>query len=194
MWMAVKAMFGLALVATVSACALGERDAVAPGPTDASSARDMIFSSYTAVDRLIQNSQSKLEPSKPVLVTSLVDINDFNASSSFGRLVGEQMVSRLANAGYSVVEVTLRNNLLLKRGGGQFMLSRDVREISESRSAQAVIVGTYAVAKEDLFVNLRLIRASDGTVLSAYDYAIALDPNISSLAPPPAAYLSTGKY
>ena len=125
-----------------------------------------------------------------MLVTSLVDINDFNASSSLGRLIGEQMVSRFVISGYSVIEVTLRNSLLVKRGGGQFMLSRDVRNISSANDAQAVVVGTYAVASEDLFVNLRLIRASDGTILSAYDFAIKRNRNISSLGPPASAALS----
>ena len=49
----------------------------------------------------------------------------------------------------------------------------------------AVAVGTYAVGEDDVFVNLRLIRAGDGRILSAYDFTVKNDRNISSLTPPP---------
>jgi len=148
------------------------------------------FSSYGAADRLIEGSQVPLDPAKPILVTSLVAIDDFSQSSSLGRLIGEQVGSRFVMSGYRVVEVTLRKNLLVSQGRGQFMLSRNVRDISRLNSAQAVTVGTYAVGEEDVFVNLRLIRAGDGRILSAHDFTIKNDRNISSLAPPPVVHIS----
>lgn len=187
---AFKTLFALALVATVSACGSLDRDVISPGPQ----AGDLISSSYAAVDRLIANTQAKLDPGKPVLVTSLVDIDDLGASSPLGRLIGEQMVSRLVTSGYSVIQVTLRDSLLVRRGGGQFMLSRDVRDISKSNDAQAVVAGTYAVARDDLFISLRLIRAADGKILSAHDYTIKRDNNISSLAPPSRTHVTSGTY
>ena len=93
-------------------------------------------------------------------------------------------------SGYNVVEVTLRKNLLVQQGGGQFMLSRDVKDISRLNSAQAVAVGTYAVGEEDVFLNLRLIRAGDGRILSAHDFTIKNDRNISSLTPPPVLHIN----
>jgi len=100
------------------------------------------------------------------------------------------VASRLVTSGYSVVEVTLRKNLLVNPGVGQFMLSRDVKDISRLNSAQAVAVGTYAVAESDVFLNLRLIRAGDGKILSAHDFTIPNDRNISSLTPPPVTHIN----
>jgi len=183
----IKLCAGVALVLAVSACTGGPRPTEAPAPR----AAGLIFSSYGAVDRLIENSQVALDPAKPILVTSLVALDDFNQSSSLGRLIGEQMASRFVLSGYSVVEVTLRKDLLVTQGGGQFMLSRDVKDISRLNSAQAVVVGTYAVAEEDIFLNLRLIRAGDGKILAAHDFTIRNDRNISSLAPLPVTHINS---
>lgn len=82
------------------------------------------------------------------------------------------------SSGYTVAELKLRNSILIEEGKGEFILSRDVREISRSRGAQAVIAGTYAVGADSVYVNVRLIRASDSKILSAYDYALRMDDNI----------------
>ncbi len=181
-----KLCLGLAVVLTVSACTGPRPASQEPGMI----ASGLIFSSYGAADRLIQNSQAPLDPAKPILVTSLVSIDDFSQSSSLGRLIGEQVASRLVMSGYSVIEVTLRKTLLVQQGAGQFMLSRDVKDISRLNSAQAVAVGTYAVGEEDVFLNLRLIRAGDGKILSAHDFTIKNDRNISSLTPPPVVHIN----
>jgi TolB-like protein len=183
-----KLCLGLALVLSVSACTGPRSTSQAPGTI----APGLIFSSYGAADRLVQNSRVPLDPAKPILVTSLVSIDDFSQSSSLGRLIGEQVASRLVMSGYSVIDVTLRKTLLVQQGAGQFMLSRDVKDISRLNSAQAVAVGTYAIGEEDVFLNLRLIRAGDGRILSAYDFTIKNDRNISSLTPPPVVYINAG--
>ncbi len=141
-------------------------------------ANDMIFSSYAAADRLVQTPQGGLDRTKPVLVTSLVSINRLERSSGLGRLIAEQISSRLVSSGYTVAELKMRNSILIEEGKGEFILSRDVREISRSRGAQAVIAGTYAVGADSVYVNVRLIRASDSKILSAYDYALRMDDNI----------------
>ncbi len=181
-----KLCFSLALVLSVAACGNARLVSQAPGTV----ASGLIFSSYEAADRLIQNSRVPLDPAKPILVTSLVSIDDFAQTSSLGRLIGEQVASRFVMSGYSVIDVTLRKTLLVEQGAGQFMLSRDVKDISRLNSAQAVAVGTYAIGEEDVFLNLRLIRASDGKILSAHDFTIKNDRNISSLAPPPVVHIN----
>lgn len=189
-----KALITLPLALLATACLPNSDTAkVLDGPAVASpSANGVALAIYSAADRLLQTSQTRVNPSKPLLVTSLVDINNYENSSPFGRLVREQVMSRLVNTGYSMVEVTLRNNLLVRQRGGQFMLSRNVMEIGNKRGAQAVIVGTYTVAVTDVFVNLRLIRAHDGHILSAVDFAVSKDDNIASMVPPLTRHVKTG--
>lgn len=141
----------------------------------------VIFSSYAAADHLVQTMNGRLDPAKPVLVTTLADLTNLEESSPLGRLIAEQMVSRLANAGYLVNELKLRQGLLVREGEGQFILSRDGRQIAQAAGAQAVIAGTYTQAKTGIYVNLKMIQASDGRILGAHDYLLPLDDNVRHL-------------
>ena len=44
-----------------------------------------------------------------------------------------------------------------------------------------MIAGTYAVARQSVYVTARLIRATDNLVLAAYDYVLPLGPDARAL-------------
>lgn len=137
--------------------------------------------SYSAMDRLIDGSVAMIDPAKPVLVTTVVNAEDLNDSSPLGRLMSEQMASRLANGGYTVHEIKMGKSLNVKEGGGEMILTRDIRAITDRTGAQAIVVGTYTTAKSTVFVNLKLVRAVDGRVLSAVDYDVPKTADVKSL-------------
>jgi TolB-like protein len=137
--------------------------------------------SYAAADSLVAQSQIPLEKGRNLLVATFVNINDLEDSSTLGRLIATQVASRLTQQGYQVVQITLRNNILVKQQGGEFVLSRAVQDISSSREAQAVVAGVYAVARDEVFVKASVIRPTDGAVLSAYDYALPIGRNTRAL-------------
>lgn len=141
----------------------------------------IIFTSYAAADHLVQTMNGRLDPAKPLLVTTLADLTNLEESSPLGRLIAEQLVSRLANAGYVVNELKLRQGLLVREGEGQFILSRDGRQIAQAAGAQAVIAGTFTQAKTGIYVNLKMIQASDGRILGAHDYLLPIDDNVRHL-------------
>lgn len=62
-------------------------------------------------------------------------------------------------------------------GKGEFMLSRDLREISRTHNASAVVVGTYADEGDRLYVSARIVRPTDSIVISAADFGIPMQPN-----------------
>lgn len=141
----------------------------------------LITSSYRATDQILKLAGNRINPSEPVIVATLADVNNLETSSPLGRLVAEQMASRLVNTGYTVVEVKLREGLLVRKGLGQLALSRDALQISHAQGAQAVLAGTYTAAAKDVYVNIKLIRAVDGRVVAAHDYVIALDSDAQQL-------------
>jgi hypothetical protein len=98
-----------------------------------------------------------------------------------GRVIGEQIGSRFAQQGFTVIEIKMRNNIFVKEGSGEFALSRSIKEISQSHNAAAVIAGTYAVGRQSVFVNARLIRATDNLMLASYDYVLPLGPDAKAL-------------
>lgn len=157
---------------------------MATGPTyeDASDSK-LIASNYAAADELLAQTGTALDPAKPILAATLVDIDDVDHSSRLGRLISEHVASRIAQRGMSIVEMKMRGAIFMRKSEGELLLSREVRDITRSHSAQAVIVGTYARAQDYVYVTLKLVRSIDSEVLAAHNYALPLDSNVSSLLP-----------
>jgi TolB-like protein len=103
----------------------------------------------------------------PIGVTTFVNIDDLYASSTFGRMVGEQLMSELAMKGFDVVELRHSDALQFLDSAGEFALSRDVRAVRPHRNLAAVVVGTYVVSPDRVYVNARLVEPSTSLILSA---------------------------
>lgn len=130
-----------------------------------------IKANYTAAESLAKASSIPLDKSAPIVVATLVNIDNLEQSSTLGRTVSEQVGTRLANMGYAVKEVKLRGTLFVKSNTGELLLSRELKDISASHKAQAVVVGTYSYANEYIYINIKLVDVGN-TILSGYDYAI----------------------
>lgn len=142
---------------------------------------NLIDKNYGAAEALLMRAPWLKERREPLLAATFVDINNLEMSSGLGRVVGEQIGSRFAQQGFTVIEIKMRNNIFVREGSGEFALSRSVKEISQSHNAAAVIAGTYAIGRQSVFVNARLIRATDNLVLAAYDYVLPLGPDAKAL-------------
>jgi hypothetical protein len=148
-----------------------------PGIQDA----DIVANSYQAAERLLRGLQQPLAQDKPVLVATLVNVADMRQSSDFGRIIAEQVASRLTQLGYQTKELKFRGSFLVREGGGEFVLSRALRDISRQHDAQAVVAGVYAVGYDDVYITLRAIRARDSAVMASYDYHLPIGPNTRAL-------------
>jgi len=138
---------------------------------------DIVAASHAAADALIKQLQGKVEPNRPFLAASFVDINDLEQTTSFGRIVSQQLVTQFSNKGFVVVEMLLRKNIYIRQKGGEFLLSRAVREISKTHDAGAVIVGTYAVGARSVYITAKVIDTIDNAVLGAFDYRLPKGPD-----------------
>jgi TolB-like protein len=116
-----------------------------------------------------------------MLVATLADINRLEQSSALGRLITEHLSSRLAQRGRSVVEMKLRGNVFVRNDQGEFLLTREIRELAREHNANAVVVGTYTDGGTYVFVSLKLIDPANGIILSAYDYALPMDRQVRQL-------------
>lgn len=138
---------------------------------------DLIRGDYAATDVLVAGGKVPAAGG-PVLVATVVDIDHVDRSSTLGRLISEHVASRLAQKGYTVTELKMREPVYMRTPEGELMLSREVREISAKHGAQAVAVGTYAASIQGsggvVFVSLKLVRTTDNTILGASDYALVL--------------------
>lgn len=103
----------------------------------------------------------------PIGVTTLVNLNDLYETSSFGRVYSEQIMSELVMRGYDVVELRHADALRFLSAGGEFGLSRELGAVRASQDLGSVLVGTYEVSPERVYVNARLVNPSTSMILSA---------------------------
>lgn len=140
---------------------------------------DLVASSYRAADAVMQRAPIDLRA--PVLVATLVNLDALYVSSPFGRVVSEQIAGRLVQRGVPVPELRLREAVALVPETGALLLSRELRDVSRSQSAQAVLVGTYTVSLRRVFVSLKLVRPEGNTTVAAFDYSLALTDDLRML-------------
>lgn len=171
----------LSVTLLLGACATG------PGglPTDS---RSLMSYNYAAVDKLMSQSGRNITKSTPMLVSTVADVNNVESSSTLGRAITEQVSARLAQKGYKIAELKLRQGISVQQGGtynpgasGEYLLSRDVRDISGEHKAAAAITGTYSVGQTQVLVNLRLIDIRSGSVITAYDYVLPKTVDIRAM-------------
>jgi TolB-like protein len=143
---------------------------------------NLVAVSYGMADTLADNTAQVIEPSDTLIVASFVNVNNLEESSSFGRIIAEQIASRFAQRGQRVIELKLRQtSIFISEGKGEFMLSRDLREISRNHNASAVVVGTYADGGDRLYVSARIVRPADSMVISSTDVGIPMQSNTMSV-------------
>jgi TolB-like protein len=117
----------------------------------------------------------------PIGVTTFVNVDDLYSSSTFGRMVGEQLMSELAMKGFDVVELRHTDVLQFLDRGGEFALSRDAGMVRPERNLAGVVVGTYVSSPERVYVNARLIDPSSSVVLSAGSVEMSKTPELAKL-------------
>jgi TolB-like protein len=145
-----------------------------------------IATNYAAADVLLRGYSSSASTNNfsgggTILVSTLADINRLEQSSTLGRLISEQLSSRISQRGNTVVEMKLRSNVFIRQNQGEFLLTREIRELASAHNAGAVLVGTYADGDTSAFVNLKLINPTNGVILSAHDYALPMDKQVRRL-------------
>ena len=129
-------------------------------------------SSLDAADTLHGMLIGRLTPGSPILVASLVNLEDLNQSSSVGRLVSQQIASRLGERGYVVLDARLRGSMKFEASGGEFLLSRDITQLKRSYAAHAALVGTYSRGTDCWYISVRVLQLPDSAILAAYEYSL----------------------
>jgi TolB-like protein len=102
-----------------------------------------------------------------VLVCTFVELKKLTRTSSFGRDVAEQLMSGMQQRHYEVVEIRKSQAIMLQEKRGEFGLSRNPAEVSQSAAAGAMLTGTYTPSKESIVINARIIDNRSAKLLSS---------------------------
>ncbi len=154
-----------------------------PAPPEHVLTGGLVKSGYTIADTLLSQSKISIGKNDTILVASFVNINNLQESSTLGRMLAEHVASRLSQRGYKVIDMRLRTeSVFMQEGRGEFLLSRDLREVSKDHNASAVVVGTYGQALYGTYISARIINPADSTIISSCDYGLALGRDVSGIA------------
>ena len=138
-------------------------------------------SSKDAVSKLLAGLDANSVGPGPVLVATIVDVNDTARSAPLGRTLSEQYATNMAMSGFNVKEIKLRGNVFVREGAGELLLSREVRDIARQHNAVMVLVGTYSPAAAYTYVSTKLVRTEDSRIIRGYDYALPMDRDVKRL-------------
>lgn len=140
-----------------------------------------------AGDALVSELLVRMGSGAGILTTSLVELDDFERTSAFGRLASQQIASRIGQHGFRVIEARLGAVLRMNRQG-EFMMTRDSSQLLSSEyDAGAVLVGAYKVVGNRIFVSTRVVRIADNVVMGAYEYYLPLNDEVRALLGPATA-------
>lgn len=124
----------------------------------------LVAQSRLLAEQLMKNRAEPLSPQR-VVITSLSDVDQFDRSSTFGRLLTENLMHALQLKGWTLIEARLSQAIQID-ARGEFSLSRDISKLRQEQDLTAVLVGTYAISGRQLQVNLRLVDIASGVVMS----------------------------
>ncbi len=128
-----------------------------------------------ATDQLIGNCITYVDNINPIIITSLVNIDNLNLSSTMGRMSSEMIANRLTQHGFKVKEIKMGDNIFVSEDQGEFILSRELMKIALEHEYQGFIVGTYAVddsqLRKEVFVSLRFVDTNN-IVVCSHNYSI----------------------
>jgi len=165
----------VALCLTVCACVSDpDREATSSSTTGSPLDQpDLSTLTYRAVD-LILAAAPEVSANTPLVVASLSDTRKLESSSALGNIVADMIRTRLAQTGHKASEFRLRSAMSLKKGDGEFLLSRNRAALLSAPNAAAVVTGTYATSYEKVYVSIKLISVTDAHIISGADFVVPL--------------------
>jgi len=123
------------------------------------------------------------DSTRPVLYSTAVNLNDYNTTTNFGRLMSEALATALTQHWENkVINMNLRQGsipIIPRRG--EFLLSRDINELAMDFNAGAVMLTTYTVALDKVYVNVELVNVHHNAVVAAAMFDIPLGPRTEAL-------------
>ncbi len=123
-----------------------------------------------------------IDLTRPIIWASTVNLNDYGETSNFGRLMGETLAISLQNHRQSkMIQMTLRQGNVPITPEGEFLLTRDMKDLATRFNAGAALVSSYSVAVDKVYVQCSLINVDQNTLVAAVQFALPLGPRTEAL-------------
>jgi TolB-like protein len=102
-----------------------------------------------------------------IILTSLVNLNNFNKTTTFGKIISESLFNELHVRKFQVTDFRGQDAVSVN-AKGEFHLTRNVEKLRDHIEAtEYVVVGTYVKFEKDtVLINARIIDSETGAVAS----------------------------
>ncbi len=102
-----------------------------------------------------------------VILTSFVDLNQLNKTTTFGRLLGESMYNELHVRRFDVTDFRGQDAISVN-ADGEFHITRDTDKLKDHiAEIEHIVVGTYVkFENESVLINARILDSETGKVIS----------------------------
>lgn len=120
-----------------------------------------------------------------IAVVNAVPLSDLKRDTEFGRVMGEYLLTDLADRGLKVTELRLGKDITILPQTGEFILSQNIGELANKMpELEYVVVTTFANTRKTLIIQGRLVRLSDGAVKTSWRYSMPLNRELLGLFQP----------
>ncbi|HSR36298.1 MAG TPA: FlgO family outer membrane protein [Desulfurivibrionaceae bacterium] len=117
-----------------------------------------------------------------IAVVSAVPLSDLKRDSEFGRVMGEYLLTDLADRGLKVTELRLSKEISIVPQTGEFIMSRNIAELANhAPELDYVVVSTFSNTRKTLIVQGRLVALKDGQVKTSWRYSLPLNRELLGL-------------
>jgi len=123
------------------------------------------------LNKIVSNLSSKLtnriefNNNDKIAIASFVSLNNFNKTDNIGNIISENLIYELQSKGFNVVDFKTMNNIKIKKNG-DFVFSRDIKDLRTKYSVKYILSGTSTAFKTGLSINARIIAIKDHSVIA----------------------------
>ncbi len=181
MSMKTSALFAALAAALLAGCASNNTPVRTEPTYQEAASSQFLQANSAAIDKLVAGFDTQSLGGAPVLVATIVNVNDMSRAAPLGRTLSEQYASIMSGKGFNVKEIKLRGDVFVKEGTGELLLSREIKDIARSQNAALVLVGTYSAAANLTYVSLKLVRTEDSRIVRGHDYALPNDRDVQRM-------------
>jgi FlgO protein len=146
---------------------------------------DLIDKSYDAVEDLHKKIVNKLPKNSLIVVSTLLNVDNLNQTSSFGRIVSDQIASAFNSLGYQVIGMEIPIDLFVMKEGGRFHLSDETKAMLRFYHASTLVGGVYAPGgKHRGYVSLRMVDINSKNIIASTDFSVPMGSDAKIMMKP----------
>ncbi|MEF2144368.1 MAG: FlgO family outer membrane protein [Desulfovibrionaceae bacterium] len=138
---------------------------------------------YEAADELISDLSNDVDETAVIHIRSFINIADAGDPSPFGRIVAEQVASRLSQKDYRIAPPSRYKPMAAPAPVAESNSTMALDKDGPPPDVPCELTGSYLIGADVIYVSAQIARLTDGTVLAGYQWTLPVNKNTMTLLP-----------